>query len=160
MLRFLPLHSAALHCTAPDGTALRCTARLCISCELLLLLLPCCRGPFPIPYLSRLSVQFPPELFPPRIFVTRFNASPLGCGGPLQVVCTAQQGQGLEILGGFVLRDGALFLDVDVGSHWMCFFLPRNDALCCLLSRGVSTTIAGGIFIYICKCITCTIRTW
>lgn len=30
------------------------------------------------------------------------------------VVCTAQQGQGLEILGGFVLRDGALFLDVDV----------------------------------------------
>ncbi|CAN0424978.1 unnamed protein product, partial [Laminaria digitata] len=31
-----------------------------------------------------------------------------------QIVCTAQQGQGLEILGAFVLRDGALFLDVDV----------------------------------------------
>eukprot|EP00904_Undaria_pinnatifida_P012779 jgi/Undpi1/8631/HiC_scaffold_25.g11096.m1 len=30
------------------------------------------------------------------------------------VVCTAQQGQGLEILGAFVMRDGALFLDVDV----------------------------------------------
>lgn len=31
-----------------------------------------------------------------------------------QVVCTAEQGKGLEILGAFVLRAGALYLDVDV----------------------------------------------
>lgn len=35
-----------------------------------------------------------------------------------QVVCTAEQGQGLEILGAFVLRAGALYLDVDV-SFWV-----------------------------------------
>lgn len=32
----------------------------------------------------------------------------------VQVVCPAAQGGGLEILGAFVLRGGALFLDVDV----------------------------------------------
>lgn len=38
----------------------------------------------------------------------------LFCWCVLQVVCTAEQGQGLEILGAFVLRSSALFLDVDV----------------------------------------------
>lgn len=34
-----------------------------------------------------------------------------------QVVCTPEQGQGLEILAAFMLRGGALFLDVDVNNR-------------------------------------------
>lgn len=41
----------------------------------------------------------------------------------LQVVCTAQQGQGLEILAAFVMRNGALFLDVDVRTFLPSWFL-------------------------------------
>lgn len=36
----------------------------------------------------------------------------------IQVVCTPEQGQGLEILAAFMLRGGALFLDVDVSENY------------------------------------------
>ena len=151
MARSLPLRFAALHCAGPRCTALHCTVcvyLLHVDCSIrgviivLAALFPCggwsqgCSPPLFTPAVRRLSL---PHARPTSHFRNAFAAR---CGSSLQIVCTAQQGQGLEILGAFVLRDGALFLDVDVGgvasrcgSHciYCCFFSPLDGCFCCFL---------------------------